>query len=280
MKFNTSKNKIDKIDKNQGDLDNSLIQKENRLKNLKSSDTIIKTFTTLFESDYQVFSTDRVFGGQTSTNIDIPIVAQDVDFIGSLNISERLIPYIKHKIIVKKPIIGDIRGIYIATITGYDSEPTTQTGSFRQNVNVFDSITGDFIRNTGFGSGTDPVGDALVTQVLHPLFVIIQQKSVYSEDSSRSINWEKVTNNVYNFSIESRVMFVVPSDNENSSSNREGTYINNAGFNNGNIVNYERTDNTFFVNYPIYSPVEADIEAKLILSIPPNNIWENYSQYK
>lgn len=280
MKFNTSKNKLDKIDKNQGDLDNSLIQKENELKELRPSDTIIKTFKPLFESGYKIFSTDRVFGGLISIPIDMPISADNINFTGTLNISERLIPYIKHRIIVKKPTVGDIRGIYVANISTYDSDPSSQMGSFRENVNVFDAVTGDFIQNTGFGSGTDPIGDALVTETSFPLFTIDQQRSVFSQDSTFSINWEKVSNNLYDFNLNQRVMFVVPSDENVGTSNIEGDLVYNAEFAEGNIVNYQRTNNRSQISYSAYRPIEIDIEAKLILSIPPINIWENFSQYK
>lgn len=285
MKFNTSKNKIEKIGKNQGDLDNVLIQKENELKELRPSDTIIKTSKILFESGYQIFSTNTIFGGLTATPIDMPIAADFISFTGTLNISERLIPYIKHKIVVKKPIVGDIRGVYVANITGYDSNPSVQTGTFRANATIFRRLPGGglvIVGNTGSGEGTGEPGDVLVTVTTQPLFVIDQQRSVYSQDSTFSLGWTKVSNNLYNFSMNQRVMFVVPSENvgtivQEGDLNYTGSHFPDEE---DNILFYVVVDNRVPVTYDAYSPIEADIEAKLILSIPPINIWENFSQYK
>ena len=46
------------------------------------------------------------------------------------------------------------------------------------------------------------------------------------------------------------------------------------------ILFYIVTDNRIVVSYPAYRPIEIDIEAKIILSIPSRNLWEEYSQYE
>ena len=281
MKFNTSKNKLEKIEKTQGDIDNSLINKKNELKNLKASSTVLKTVTSLFDSDYQVFSSVRVFGGLVSVPIDMPIVAE-LSFSGSLNISEQMIPYVHHNIIVKKPVLGEVRGIYIANISTYDNDPNIQTGIFQENVNIYKIVDEGLvlIGNTGSGEGTSSSGDNLVTVASQPLFITDQQKEIYSEDTTSSLNWEKVSDNLYDFNINSDAMLVVPSDEDVGITRQEGNQVYVSHVVDGDILWYIYTDNREAVSYPAYQPITADIEAKLILSIPSRNLWENYLHHK
>jgi hypothetical protein len=284
MKFNTSKNKLEKIEKTQGDIDNSLSNKKNELKNLKSFPAVLKTITPLFDSDFQVFSTTEIFGDLISVPIGMPIVADNISFSGSLNISKEMIPYVRHSVIIKKPILNDIRGVYTANISTYDADPDTQTGIFQENVNIFRETPSGLILvgNTGSGSGTSSSGDNLVTLTSNPLFIIDGQRNIYSEDNTSSLNWEKVTDNFYNFSIDASAMIIVSTEElENTGvSNQEGDRVYVATLSEGDIIFYIVTDNRVAVSYPAYQPIESDIEAKLILSIPSRNLWENYTHYK
>ncbi len=211
----------------------------------------------------------------------MPIVGE-FTFSGSLNISKEIIPYVRHSIITKKPILGEVRGVYTANISTYDNNPSTQVGLWKQNVNIYDGIVDaeHFLGTTGSGAGTDPIGDELVTVTSYPLFTTDQQRSIYSQNNTSSLNWKKVSDNLYDFSISGDVMLVVPSDENIGVTNSEGDEVYVASLSEGNIVNYVYTDNRFSISYPAYQPITADIESKLILSIPSRNLWENYSKYK
>ncbi len=284
MKFNISKNKIEKIGNNQNSIDNSLFHKKNQLKNLKNYPTVLKTFTTLYDSDYQVFQTDRHFGGLISLPIRMPISANSVSFTGNISLQEELVPYVRHSIIVKKPVLGEISGLYVANISTYSNNPVSQTGIFQENVNIIKITDSGFIiiGNTGSGEGTSSSGDGFVTKTSHPLFTIDGQRSIYSQDSSTSLILEKTGNNVYKFTVGAIVQFLFDVEElENvGTTNQEGDQEYTANFVESVITYYEYIDARVGVEYPAYRPVEFDIEAKLILSLPPNNIWENYSNYK
>lgn len=285
MEFDTSKNKIQTIGNKQNSIDSSLSNKNNELKNKKNSPTVLKTSTILFESDYQPFQTNRHFGGLISIPIQMPISANSVNFSGNISIPEELIPYIRHNIIVKKPTLGEVNGLYVANISTYDSVPITQVGLFEEHTDIYNQDN-DLIGNTGSGEGTipKPDGDALVTKTVHALFTTDGQRSIYSQDMTSSLILEKIENNIYKFSIASQVQFLFDVDElENVGvSNLEGEMVYVATFvpsEPTNVSYYTLTDNRVSVSYPAYRPIEFDIEAKLILSIPPNNIWEDYSKY-
>ncbi len=284
MKYNTSKNKLDKIEKNQNDIDNSLFIKQNETKNLKSFPPVLKTNTILYDSDYQVFETNRPFGDLVSVSIDMPVVADDVAFTGSIDIAEEMIPYIRHSIITKKPIDGDIRGLYTANISTYNNDPETQVGLFEENTTIRNQA-GDIIGNTGSGAGTTPKpnGDALVTKTAQPLFIVSGQRNIYSDNTMSSLQLIKGFNRSYDFTVSTQIMFIMPSDDNVGVSNLEGDRVYVATFvpsEPTNVSYYTLTDNRVSVSYPAYRPVEIDIEAKLVLYIPSNNIWENYSNHK
>jgi len=283
MEFDTSKNKLQKIENTQNDIDNSLFHKANPGKNLIAPDTVLQTPKILFDSDYQVYSTVRAFGGLISIPINMPIVAQHVSFSDTINITEDMIPHVRFNISIKKPILNNISGLYIANISTYDNILDTQVGIFKENTPIRNQ-EGAVIGNTGSGSGTAPEGDALVTVTSHGLFTADGQRSTYSEDRTSSLTWFKILDNLYTFSIDTRVMIIVDTEElENVGvTNQEGNRVYVAHYDGEplEIVYYTLTDNRVSVSYPAYRPITSDIEAKLILSIPPKNIWENYSHYR
>lgn len=276
MQFNTSKNKLNKIENNQEEIDNNLFNKNNEIKILKSSETFLKHPITLFNSDYQVFTSNRIFGGLISVPISMPIVA-DFSFVGNINITETMIPYIQYSIITKKPIKGDVRGLYIANISSLDADPSfTQSGFFKENVNIFNSI-GQIIGNTGNDPAfTNDTGDITVIRTHLPLDIIDQQRNIHSTDDTQSLQWNKVSENNYDFNISGSVMLIIPSEENVGTTNLEGDQVYNATVVDEVIQDYVLTDNRISVAYPAYRPIEEDIEIKLILSIIPHNLWENY----
>ncbi len=277
--FNTTNKKIEKTENKQNAIDNTLSKKQNALQNLKSSKTIIRSEIPLFDSEFQVFSTVRPFGGLTSISIDMPIVADDIIFTGQLNITEEMIPHVRHNIICEKLIGGNIRGVFVANISTYDNNPSTQTNIFQEDTPIFNT-QGQLVGNTGSGTGTSPDGDNFVIVTSNSLFTVDGQRNIFSNDSTFSLEWEKVTENVFNFSIQQRVMFVIPSEDNVGITNQEGDQEYNATIVDEEIIHYTVTDKRISVPYDAYRPITSDINARLLLSIPSRNLWEDYFNTK